>query len=460
MDEAGNLVPIQEQVLINEQLPSPIFSPQAFLSHKANAGKGDLTTADFISLTHDQEETQEHFKIFHDRAEWHDKGQRILTMNYDQNYLPRITLFKKGTALPTLTSLNSVLSAENKNLSTFQKRWIRWHIKLGHLSFERVKQLAIGGLLDEVIGLESRLVGKAPHCASCAYGKQCRLPDKTTVTSKVAESIGNLIKGVDKAGQRIFTDQLESKVRGRRFHTAGREPDKDRFKGTSLFGDAYSNYIHPEHQVAFSTSDTILAVEGFERKARDMGVAIESYHTDNGVYQSKGFVDMLVRNKQGIRFSGVGAKWQNGFAEGAINHIVSTARTMMIHAALHWPGEGDSSLWPMAVSHACHLHNHTPNRESGIAPIELFSKGKSDCLTLKNTHTWGLPCYILEPRLTQVGGKIPRWKPRSNRGQYLGVSPLHASNISYVHNLRTGRHSAQYHVVHDDWFETVYCGGD
>ena len=42
LDEAGNLIPIQEQVLINEQLPSPIFSPQAFLSHKANAGNGRL----------------------------------------------------------------------------------------------------------------------------------------------------------------------------------------------------------------------------------------------------------------------------------------------------------------------------------------------------------------------------------------------------------------------------------
>ena len=112
-------------------------------------------------------------------------GRRLLTLQFDQNFLPRITLFKKGTALPTLTCLNSILSDENKNLSTFQKRWIRLHIKLGHLSFSRVQELALAGLLDEVVGIDPKHVGKQPHCASCAYGKLHRLPDKTTLTKKV-----------------------------------------------------------------------------------------------------------------------------------------------------------------------------------------------------------------------------------------------------------------------------------
>ena len=45
----------------------------------------------------------------------------------------------------------------------------------------------------------------------------------------------------------------------------------------------------------------------------------------------------IASNYQDIRYSGVGAKWQNGVAESAIGLIVSRARTMMIHAALHWP---------------------------------------------------------------------------------------------------------------------------
>ena len=60
-----------------------------------------------------------------------------------------------------------------------------------------------------------------------------------------------------------------------------------------------------------------------------MGVTIDSYHTDNGIYKSKAFTEELAQNYQSIRFSGVGAKWQNGVAEGAIQIIVSKACTMI-----------------------------------------------------------------------------------------------------------------------------------
>ena len=129
----------------------------------------------------------------------------------------------------------------------------------------------------------------------------------------------------------------------------------------------------------------------------------------------------------------------------------------MIHAALYWPEADDKALWSLCVLHAAYLYNHTPNRESGIAPIEILTLTKSDFQALRNAHTWGSPVYILEPRLTQAGGKIPKWLPRSRRGQYLGVSPVHAENVPLVKNLRTGYLSPAYLVVHDDLFETVYA---
>ena len=129
----------------------------------------------------------------------------------------------------------------------------------------------------------------------------------------------------------------------------------------------------------------------------------------------------------------------------------------MIHAAMHWPEVDDPALWPLAVTHAAWLYNHTPNRESGIAPIEVFTQTKSDCSAIRNAKVWGSPCYVLEPRLTQAGGKIPRWQPRSRRAQYVGVSPDHADNIALVRNLRTGYISPQYHIIFDEWFETTQC---
>ena len=171
--------------------------------------------------------------------------------------------------------------------------------------------------------------------------------------------------------------------------------------------------------MTLNASDSINAKTAFERVAQDVGVNVLSYHTDNGIYTSKAYVDNLIQHQQSIRHSGVGAKWQNGAAEGAIGMVVSRARTLMIHAALHWPEEEDETLWPLSLNHAAHLYNHTPNEASGISPIEIFSRSVSDHKDLKNTHTWGSPVYVLEPRLTNAGGKIPKWQPRSRRGQLI-----------------------------------------
>ena len=103
-------------------------------------------------------------------------------------------------------------------------------------------------------------------------------------------------------------------------------------------------------------TDTINAKHNFEQHAMELGVVVDSCHTDNGVYKSQAFTEELTNNHQSIRFSGVGAKWQNGVAEGATNLVVSKARTMMIHANLHWPEAKDDSLWPMVLSDATNLH--------------------------------------------------------------------------------------------------------
>ena len=39
---------------------------------------------------------------------------------------------------------------------------------------------------------------------------------------------------------------------------------------------------------------------------------------------------------------------------------------------------------------------------------------------------------------------------------YVGYSPLHSSTVGLVRNLKTGNISPQFHLVFDDWFETVH----
>ena len=72
-----------------------------------------------------------------------------------------------------------------------------------------------------------------------------------------------------------------------------------------------------------------------------------------------------------------------------------------------------------------------------------------------HTHTWGCPAYVLSPKLRE-GQHVPRWEPRSKRGQFVGYSPIHASSVGMIRNLQTNHVSLQFHVIYDDFFETVY----
>ena len=100
------------------------------------------------------------------------------------------------------------------------------------------------------------------------------------------------------------------------------------------------------------------------------------------------------------------------------------------------------------------LLNIIANVNESLSPEERFARAFRSTNRLENAPVWGCPIYVLQPTL-QDGKKLPKWQPRSRRGQFVGWSTLHASNVALVRNLNTGRISPQFHVVFDNWFETV-----
>ena len=127
----------------------------------------------------------------------------------------------------------------------------------------------------------------------------------------------------------------------------------------------------------------------------------------------------------------------------------------MLHSVIHWPDQADLALWPFALDYAAYLWNNMPQKDSKMAPLELFGSLKfSSYGHLNRARVWGCPVYVLDPKL-QDGKKLPKWTPRSRRGQFLGVSKQHSSNIGQILNLNTGAVSPQFHVVYDDLFSTV-----
>ena len=74
-------------------------------------------------------------------------------------------------------------------------------------------------------------------CTACQLGKQTRLPKGAIKQTLVPSKIGNLKKHSLQPGAVVSTDQFESSVKGRLPHTYGKEHDREKYCGGTLFVD-------------------------------------------------------------------------------------------------------------------------------------------------------------------------------------------------------------------------------
>jgi hypothetical protein len=70
----------------------------------------------------------------------------------------------------------SVVSNSNINLSEPEKELLRWHYRLGHLSFWKIQFLLRSGVLSHSAATHrlhatARQIAPPPKCAACMYGK-------------------------------------------------------------------------------------------------------------------------------------------------------------------------------------------------------------------------------------------------------------------------------------------------
>jgi hypothetical protein len=127
---------------------------------------------------------------------------------------------------------------------------------------------------------------------------------------------------------------------------------------------------------------------------------------------------------------------------------------MMLHAAIHWPDVANSTLWPMAIVHAVYLYNHMPALDTGISPVDMFTKMQWEQWKFHDVHVWGCPVYALDKTISN-GKKLPHSTPCSCHVTHMGNLMKHASNVPLVLTLETGAITAQFHVLFNDWFAMV-----
>ena len=312
----------------------------------------------------------------------------------------------------------TTVSPSNANLTEPEKELLRWHYHLGHLGWRKIQLVMRSGVLSNAeskrrLHTQCCKLKECPRCAACLFAKQSVRPSGARRTTIVQDSADALSRECLLPGQRISIDHFVCSTKGRLFSSRGRTAESDLYSGGCLFVDHASGHVDVEFQAHLNSTETLQAKERFELCCRDVRVFPQEYLTDAGTaFTSSSFTAHLGTFHQHSRTSGPGAHHQNGRAERAIRTITSIARAMLLHSAIHWSDVANASLWPMAVQHAVYIWNHMPSTDTGLSPLDLFTRTRWPLSKLQDLHVWGCPVYVLNKKLAD-GQKLPRWTPRS-----------------------------------------------
>jgi transposase InsO family protein len=280
----------------------------------------------------------------------------------------------------------------NENLSAPQKELLKWHWKLG-ISMYRIQEMMRERHYEEPNGnktilpaiIKPKLVSArnciVPPCQSCLLARARKRTPNVSRTRLLDDREGAITRDQYNVGDFVSTDQFICKTPGRLPTGYGRESQDRRFQGGTIYNDAASGLIWVENQVSLGANETVMGKARFEQWLYDQCICeVKHYHGDNGIFSAEEFRRDCEDKRQSQSFSGVGAQHQNARAERAIQTIMYMARTFMVHASLHWTesGSDDISLWSFAVKHSVWVYNRVPNVRSGLTPLELVTRERSD----------------------------------------------------------------------------------
>ena len=267
-----------------------------------------------------------------------------------------------------------------------QDELLRWHYRLGHLPFDRIKQLAHKGQLPKRL-----LSSTKPLCSAYQYGKLTKRPWRVKGDDKAPS------KTSTRPGQIVSVDQLESNTPGLIAQLKGKLTQQ-RCKYATVFVDQYSGYTFVYLQNRLTSEETVMAKHAFESSASQRGVKILHYHADNGRFADNSFIADCKAQRQGLSFCGVNAHFQNGVAERRIRDLQEQARTSLLYAMNKWKRMVITCLWPYAMRHTNDIANATPRKGEELSPLERFS-GVKVAPKLRHFHAFGCPTYVLDNAL-------------------------------------------------------------
>jgi hypothetical protein len=215
---------------------------------------------------------------------------------------------------------------------------MRWHHRLGHLSFPKLKKLASNDKIPKRLAKV-----KPPVCAGGLFGAMTKVPWQ----GKEGESDHKVFVAT-KPGQIISFDQMISTQVGFIAQLKG-GLTKQRYTAATVFTDHYSRLQYIHLMTPLTTQETVDAKRAFEYFAEQHGVQILHYHCDNGRFADNDFKNACASANQRVTFCGVNAHFQNGIAKKAICDLRESARKQLLHAWHQWPDALHLALWHYAL---------------------------------------------------------------------------------------------------------------
>ena len=124
--------------------------------------------------------------------------------------------------------------------------------------------------------------------------------------------------------------------------------------------DQFSKYGYVHVQKSASAEETIKGKNNFENHLQTMGIRVNSYQEDNGIFRAHKWVNACEEKQQRLTFVGVNAHHQNRHTERHIRELQDATITNILHAVTRWPTEATANLWPYAMRMASEAFNNFP----------------------------------------------------------------------------------------------------
>jgi hypothetical protein len=205
-----------------------------------------------------------------------------MTRGQDVKCLPNFRVEQGKTRMRTLTFDPSPLLEEGEEVhliaSDNQVVLMRWHCRLGHLSFMKLKLLANNG------GIPRHLAKvPPPKCAGCLYGAMTKVPWH----GKESKSSHKVFVAM-RPGECVSVDHMVSTQQGFYTQSKGKLIIK-RYRATSVFVDHFSRLQFVHLMQDLSSNKMVKAKLAFECFTTKHGVAIKHYHCNNGRFADNTF---------------------------------------------------------------------------------------------------------------------------------------------------------------------------